>query len=120
MYYPKTQIKPNLFTNGGEYILSTTKEEYKGYYYKTSTGQSYTGKNPSNPQSILLEPLIISDAPGLTQNLPNNSEPISIPVAPSIQTSTSSSTPLLKYMPCGQRGHAHFVQRVVCKRPPPL
>jgi hypothetical protein len=88
MYYPKSQIKPNLFTNGGEYILSTTKEEYKGYYYKTSTGQSYTGKNPSNPQSILLEPLIISDAPGLTQNLPNNSEPIVIPVAPSIQTST--------------------------------
>jgi hypothetical protein len=55
MYYPKSQIKPNLFTNGGEYILSTTKEEYKGYYYRTSTGQSYTGKNPTHPQSILLE-----------------------------------------------------------------
>jgi hypothetical protein len=38
-YYPKSQIKPNLYTNGEEYILSTTKEEYKGHYYKISTGK---------------------------------------------------------------------------------
>jgi hypothetical protein len=57
MYYPKSQVKPNLYTNGREYILSTTKEEYKGYYYKISTGQLYTGKNPNVPQPILLEPL---------------------------------------------------------------
>jgi hypothetical protein len=57
MYYPKSQVKPNLYTNGREYILSTTKEEYKGYYYKISTGQLYTGKNPNEPQPILLEPL---------------------------------------------------------------
>ena len=90
MYYPKSQIKPNLFTNGGEYILSTTKEEYKGYYYKISTGQLYTGKNPNEIQSILLEPLVISDVPKLTQNLPNNSDPIVIPLSPYIQTSTLS------------------------------
>jgi hypothetical protein len=88
MYYPKSQIKPNLFTNGGEYVLSTTKEEYKGYYYETSTEQLYTGKNPSEPQSILLEPLIITNVPELTQNLPGDSNPIVIPLAPSTQTST--------------------------------
>ena len=89
MYYPKSQVKSNLFTNGGEYILSTTKEEYKGYYYKISTGQLYTGKNPTEPQTILLEPIVIADVPELTQNLPNNSNPIVIPLAPSTQTSTS-------------------------------
>jgi hypothetical protein len=88
MYYPKSQIKPNLFTNGGEYILSTTKEEYKGYYYKISTGQLYTGKNPNEPQPILLEPIVIADVPKLTQNLSNNSDPIVIPLAPYTQTST--------------------------------
>ena len=54
MYFPKSQIKPNLYTNGGEYILSTTNEEYKGYYYKTSTGKFYTGKNPQQGPNILL------------------------------------------------------------------
>lgn len=54
MYYPKSQIKPNLYTNGKEYILSTTEEEYIGYYYLTSTGQSYTGKNPKQGPNILL------------------------------------------------------------------
>jgi hypothetical protein len=54
MYYPKSQIKPNLYTNGGEYILSTTKEDYKGYYYETSSGQKYTGKFPQDGFNILL------------------------------------------------------------------
>jgi hypothetical protein len=54
MYYPKSQIKSNLFTNGGEYILSTTQEEYKGYYYKISSGKLYTGKTPKDGPNILL------------------------------------------------------------------
>jgi len=54
MYYPKSQIKPNLYTNGGEFILSTTKEDYKGFYYEISTGQKYTGKNPQDRTNILL------------------------------------------------------------------
>ena len=57
MYYPKSQIKPNLYTNGGEYALSTTGEEYIGYYYKVSNGQFYTGKNPNQEPNILLNPL---------------------------------------------------------------
>jgi hypothetical protein len=54
MYFPKSQIKPNLYTNGGEYILSTTKEDYKGYYYEVSTRQRYTGKTPQDGANILL------------------------------------------------------------------
>jgi len=55
MYYPKSQIKTNLFTNGDEYFLSTTGESYKGYYYKTSTGQVFSGKTPDDLPNILLE-----------------------------------------------------------------
>lgn len=54
MYYPKSQIKSNLYTNGGEYILSTTQQEYIGYYFETSTGQKYTGKSPNDLPNILL------------------------------------------------------------------
>ena len=56
LYYPKSQIKSNLFTNGNEYILSTTKEEYKGFYYETSNGNKFTGKNPNDGNNILLIP----------------------------------------------------------------
>lgn len=56
MYYPKSQISPSLYTNGGELIYSLTKLEYKGYYYKTSNGQYYSGKTPQSPNS---EPLLL-------------------------------------------------------------
>jgi hypothetical protein len=55
MYYPKSQIKTNLFTNGSEYFLTTTGESYVGYYYKTSTGQVFSGKTPDDRPNVLLE-----------------------------------------------------------------
>jgi hypothetical protein len=61
-FYPKSQIKQNLHTNGGEYILSTTKEEYKGYYYEISSGKRYTGKSPNDAPNILLEPIVSPSA----------------------------------------------------------
>ena len=54
MYYPKSQIKTNLYTNGGEYTLSSTKEIYKGFYYEISSGNKYTGKSPQDGPNILL------------------------------------------------------------------
>ena len=48
MYFPKTQIKPNLKANPGEFITSQGKE-YVGDYFKTSKGDFFTGKSPSNP-----------------------------------------------------------------------
>lgn len=49
-YYPKSQIKTNLYTSGGEYSLtppnySSFQNSYIGYYYKLSNGRVYTGKN---------------------------------------------------------------------------
>jgi hypothetical protein len=57
MYYPKSQIKTNLYTNGEDYILSTTKLNYSGFYYEISNGNKYTGKTPSTKPNILLLPL---------------------------------------------------------------
>jgi hypothetical protein len=54
-YFPKSQIETNLYTNGEEYLLSTTQEIYIGYYYKTSLGQRYTGKIPQDGPNILLQ-----------------------------------------------------------------
>lgn len=48
MYYPKSQIKTGLFTNGGEYAYASTKAEYVGPYWKISSGQCYTGLSPQD------------------------------------------------------------------------
>ena len=58
MYYPKSQIQTNLYTNGGELIYFDTKQEYKGYYYKTSKSQFFSGKTPDDKPNNLLIPLI--------------------------------------------------------------
>jgi hypothetical protein len=52
-YYPKSQVKTNLYTNGDEYTTSPSTSSpsisgYTGYYFKTSTGKLFTGKNPSD------------------------------------------------------------------------
>jgi hypothetical protein len=54
MYYPQSQIKTDLYTDGSEYVVSTTKEGYTGFYYEISTGQKYTGKTPNDKPNILL------------------------------------------------------------------
>jgi hypothetical protein len=69
-FYPKSQIKQNLYTNGGEYILSTTKEEYKGYYYEISSGKRYTGKSPNDAPNILLNPIVSPSAIPTNTNIP--------------------------------------------------
>tara|TARA_R100000908_G_C3746148_1_gene141431 strand:+ start:523 stop:1212 length:690 start_codon:yes stop_codon:yes gene_type:complete len=70
-YYPKSQIKTGLYTNGGEYNLSTTKENYVGDYYELSNGKVYTGKTPSL-SSILLEVPLLQE---LESELPLNENP---------------------------------------------
>jgi hypothetical protein len=65
MYYPKSQIKTNIFTNGSELVNSITQEGYQGYYYEISTGQQFTGKNPQDGPNILL---ISSEASEYTFN----------------------------------------------------
>ena len=54
MYFPATQFTPNLYTNGEEYVLSTTREPYKGYYFRTYQNKLYTGKTPNDTPTIEL------------------------------------------------------------------
>lgn len=69
-YYPQSQITPNLYTNGGEYITAYNKQNFQGFYYKTSDGNVYTGKNPNEGFNQLLLPY-----PQILTNVPNSSPP---------------------------------------------
>lgn len=55
MYYPEFLTETNLYTNGGEFALASTRENYIGYYWKTFDGLYFTNKNP---QQIPYQPLI--------------------------------------------------------------
>jgi len=54
-YYPKSQVKTDLYTKGGQFQLKSTKQEYIGYYWKNSKGEIYTKKNPNVGGSESLE-----------------------------------------------------------------
>ena len=51
-YYPKSQITPNLYTNGGEYMFASNSKEYIGYYYKISNGKIFAGRNFNSSNQI--------------------------------------------------------------------
>jgi len=57
MYYPKSQILPNLYTNGEEYIYSSNSKEYIGSYFATADGKFFTGVNPNDKPNHRLTPL---------------------------------------------------------------
>lgn len=46
MYFPKSQIKTNLSTDGSEFILTSTREKYSGFYHELSNGKTFTGRTP--------------------------------------------------------------------------
>ena len=54
MYYPKSQIKTDLYTNGGEFVTSNDGVVYQGYYFSTSDGLYFTGRNPNNKPNFPL------------------------------------------------------------------
>jgi hypothetical protein len=68
MYYPQSQIKTNLYTNGNEFIISTTGTPYRGYYYSVSNGKFYTEKSPT-PNSKELISLSNSLTPPSPQSI---------------------------------------------------
>ena len=52
MYFPKSQIQTNLYSNG-ELTVKSTKEIYTGYYWSTSNGTCYAGKVPSSDGPLI-------------------------------------------------------------------
>lgn len=64
MYFPQSQIKTNLFTNGGEFVILATNENYIGSYWSTSAGKYYTKKSPQDTpyvELIKFEPLPLNN-----------------------------------------------------------
>jgi len=60
MYFPESQITPNQYTNGGEFKIKSTGQNYAGYYFNTSTGQRYTGRNQNDNPVLELTPLTVN------------------------------------------------------------
>ena len=69
MYFPESQITPNQYTNGGEFQIKSTGQDYKGYYFITSTGQRYTGRN-QNDNPVLELTLLTLEIINTNPNLP--------------------------------------------------
>tara|TARA_Y100001972_G_scaffold65471_1_gene79809 strand:+ start:6592 stop:7431 length:840 start_codon:yes stop_codon:yes gene_type:complete len=76
MYFPKSQITPNLHTNGNEFIYKTSKKNYIGHYYETSTGKFFTGIDPTQgPNLELIRPSSLSSNSQIG-DLPTDDEPL--------------------------------------------
>lgn len=67
VYYPKSQIKTNLYTPGGQLRVKSTKKEYIGSYWKTSRGEYFTGQSPKDSPFLELE--IIPTLPSPSSNV---------------------------------------------------
>jgi hypothetical protein len=77
MYYPKSQIQENQYTNGDEYVVASTLKPYVGYYYQTSNNKRFTGKNPNNtPNFQLISKPNITIPPNIVSENSGNPTPI--------------------------------------------
>ena len=57
MYYPKSQIITNLYTSGGELIVSGSSIPYSGSYYQTANGAYFSNKSPQSKPTYQLVPI---------------------------------------------------------------
>lgn len=49
MYFPKNQIITDLYSDGRTLVFANSSEDfYTGYYFQTSDGKIYTGRNPND------------------------------------------------------------------------
>jgi hypothetical protein len=56
MYYPKSQIQTGFYSNG-ELVESSNLRPYKGPYFNTSDGKSFTGKTLNDGPNLELIPI---------------------------------------------------------------
>jgi len=67
-YYPLSQVKTNLYTDGSEFIKKSDNLPYVGFYWQTSSGKFYSGKTPNDSNAIeivriLFAPLDLNASP---------------------------------------------------------
>jgi hypothetical protein len=78
MYYPKSQIKTNLYTNGEEYVVKSTQKPYLGWYYEVSNGKKFIGKSPSTGRDFEIVPQSPVNGDESTPSIPKNNDGILI------------------------------------------
>jgi hypothetical protein len=77
MYYPKSQVKTSLYTNGGDFVLRSNSTPYSGYYYETSNNRYFSGKTPNESPSFEIIKITQNK---LTTNLPASLQIEDIPL----------------------------------------
>lgn len=78
MYYPKNQIETNLYSRD-ELVFANTTQFYTGFYFKTSDGQYFTGKEPNDgPNNPLTLPP--PEVDGGSDTPTGNPSPLQLPV----------------------------------------
>jgi len=113
MYFPSSQYTPNLYTNGGEYILSTTRESYTGYYFKTYQNKTYTGKTPNDLPNIELLPAVqTQEAPPYTTVIP----PVEIDVLGNSDSPVRYLPQSIVSLPTSSDYEAGYFTRYFCKK----
>jgi hypothetical protein len=123
-YYPKSQIKTNLYTNGGEYTLlsnlnSSPLSDYTGYYFKTSTGQTFTGKSPSdvpNRPLYLIEPLSFDEEESFNSNIINPSSNLIVYVNGDNVPQTRKIPQFSLTLPTAEDKKRGYFMRYFCKK----
>jgi hypothetical protein len=54
MYFPKSKIITDRYTNGGELFYKNTGTPYQGYYHILASGEVFSGKSPTDGQVLEL------------------------------------------------------------------
>jgi hypothetical protein len=83
MYYPKSQVTTNLYSNN-EFTVISTGEVYTGPYWKNSLGKYYTGTTPQDLPSLELSSIISFDnEPVILNSINTSAEVYDALIAPS-------------------------------------
>ena len=88
-YFPKSQISPDLYTNGKEFIVNSTQKEYIGNYYSVSGQSFYSGKSPTDGNSSLLIPIPKSSYINPHEDAPDNILTLSTNLNPNLDFETN-------------------------------
>jgi hypothetical protein len=114
-YFPLSQIKTNLYSNG-EFVQSNNQELYTGYYWKNSLGKYYTGKSPQDEPTIELLP--IPDSFRQTDIIESTPSLDTIAYSDTTQTQPPSSNipPYFATLPTEQDYQIGEFRRYFCKK----
>ena len=66
IYYPKSHITPNLYSNGN-LSFKDTQNPYKGYYFAAVDGKNFTGRFPGDGNNLELIPTLDQSYPDVEE-----------------------------------------------------